>query len=95
MSGEEELQQGDELGEEVEGGEEAEAEDAEQDADLAVMQRELEKAQQEKAELDKLQKLQGGAGGAATAGKNPAQLFGMFPQLSDLQNSTNWKKKCV
>jgi hypothetical protein len=53
MSGSEELAQA----EEEQGGEEYEG--AEDDAELAAMQKELEKAEQQKAELDKLNKMQG------------------------------------
>lgn len=55
MSGSEELAQT----EEEQGGEEYEG--AEDDAELAAMQKELEKAEQQKAELDKLNKMQGTA----------------------------------
>jgi hypothetical protein len=55
MSGSEELAQA----EEEQGGEEYEG--AEDDAELAAMQKELEKAEQQKAELDKLNKMQGTA----------------------------------
>ena len=57
MSGSEELAQAEE--EQVEGGEEFEG--TEDDQELAAMQKELEKAEQQKAELDKLNKMQGGA----------------------------------
>ena len=57
MSGTEELAQAEEGGEE--GGEEYEGN--EDDQELAAMQKELEKAEQQKAELDKLNKMQGTA----------------------------------
>jgi len=57
MSGSEELAQAEE--EQVEGGEEYEG--TEDDQELAAMQKELEKAEQQKAELDKLNKMQGTA----------------------------------
>mmetsp|Transcript_69895 Transcript_69895/g.113480 ORF Transcript_69895/g.113480 Transcript_69895/m.113480 type:complete len:200 (+) Transcript_69895:74-673(+) len=57
MSGSEELAQAEE--EQVEGGEEYEGN--EDDQELAAMQKELEKAEQQKAELDKLNKMQGTA----------------------------------
>jgi len=66
MSGEEELAGGEIEGEEVEEGGEGEGEE---DPELAAMQKELEKAEQQKAELDKLNKMQGGAGGKADAGE--------------------------
>ena len=50
MSGSEELAQAE--GEEMEGGEEVEGN--EDDQELAAMQKELEKVEQQKAELDKL-----------------------------------------
>ena len=59
MSGSEELAQAE--GEEMEGGEEVEGN--EDDQELAAMQKELEKVEQQKAELDKLSK---GAGAADT-----------------------------
>ena len=57
MSGSEELAQAEE--EQGEGGEEFEGN--EDDQELAAMQKELEKAEQQKAELDKLNKMQGTA----------------------------------
>jgi hypothetical protein len=57
MSGSEELAQAEE--EQVEGGEDFEG--TEDDQELAAMQKELEKAEQQKAELDKLNKMQGSA----------------------------------
>jgi hypothetical protein len=66
MSGQEELP---EAGGEGEAGEGEEFEEEVDDAELAQMQADLDKAEQQKAELDKLNKMQGGAAGAA-AGKD-------------------------
>lgn len=71
MSGQEELP---EAGVEGEGGEGEEFEEEVDDAELAQMQADLDKAEQQKAELDKLNKMQGGAAGAA-AGKDAGGLL--------------------
>lgn len=75
MSGEEELAGGEIEGEEVEEGGEGEGEE---DPELAAMQKELEKAEQQKAELDKLNKMQGGAGGKADAGEYAGRMASPF-----------------
>lgn len=71
MSGSEELAQAEE--EQVEGGEEYEG--TEDDQELAAMQKELEKAEQQKAELDKLNKMQG----TASADSKQSQLIRLIP----------------
>ena len=69
MSGSEELaqaddEQGGEGGEDYEGNDDGE--------ELAAMQKELEKAEQQKAELDKLNKMQGTASADSKQGQRPA-----------------------
>ena len=76
MSGSEELAQAEE--EQVEGGEEFEGN--EDDQELAAMQKELEKAEQQKAELDKLNKMQGGASADSKQSESSLCLF--CPRLS-------------
>ena len=76
MSGSEELAQAEE--EQVEGGEEYEGN--EDDQELAAMQKELEKAEQQKAELDKLNKMQGGASADSKQSESSPCLFP--PRLS-------------
>ena len=72
MSGSEELAQAEE--EQVEGGEEYEGN--EDDQELAAMQKELEKAEQQKAELDKLNKMQGTASAdSKQSSSSPYHLF--------------------
>lgn len=71
MSGSEELaqaedEQGGEGGEDYEGNED--------DQELAAMQKELEKAEQQKAELDKLNKMQGTASADSKQGQLPGSL---------------------
>jgi|LauGreDrversion4_2_1035121.scaffolds.fasta_scaffold1870087_1 hypothetical protein len=71
MSGSEELaqaedEQGGEGGEDYEGNDDGE--------ELAAMQKELEKAEQQKAELDKLNKMQGTASADSKQGQRPGSL---------------------
>jgi hypothetical protein len=77
MSGSEELAQAE--GEEVEGGEEYEAN--EDDQELAAMQKELEKAEQQKAELDKLNKMQGTASADSKQSKCLPHLSAPQPRM--------------
>jgi len=70
MSGSEELAQAEEQG--GEGGEDYEGN--EDDQELAAMQKELEKAEQQKAELDKLNKMQGTASADSKQGQRPGSL---------------------
>jgi hypothetical protein len=81
MSGSEELAQAEE--EQGEGGEEFEGN--EDDQELAAMQKELEKAEQQKAELDKLNKMQGGAAGGAggKGGGRETRLIQNFVPMVD------------
>jgi hypothetical protein len=80
MSGSEELLNSEEI--EVEGGDGAEAgeggdnmEDYDEE-DIAQMQKDLAKAEQQKAELEKLQKMQGGGGATPEkAGLNCCKYF--------------------
>ena len=66
MSGSEELLNSEDIevegGEGAEGGEGGENMEEYDDEDIAQMQKDLAKAEQQKAELEKLQKMQGGGG---------------------------------